>query len=388
MVGLASPLSIMTANLHLFGGLGLIGPGKAETPLYLKDQERLEAFVHYVERERPKVLALQEVWDPAHQRYLVERLEYLYPHSLVTPWEKGVPKVVSTISRVFHIKQERVEAWAQKLVVRLAQNHYQASHSFLLSALEKVIPEDWATRFFQMLLGVQHFWGAGLLFLSQYPIERMSSGFEHHPVSADLERFANKGVQKATIEHPDMGPITFFNTHLQEGHSKRAIAARMEQIRNLAQLKSKTDFPRIILGDFNVERDAGRPPVAGERRYRPRFSAEYKGMREILDLKDAYRIHFDELAKHPGHTYRHGIFARRMGVPDTTKEQRLTIDYVLHDRNFEPLLAGVTPENEFMLDRTTPLSDHRPLSVVLVRRQFNSGPNRTDALGDEGATQS
>lgn len=361
-------LTVMTANLHLFGQLARVGPDKQKTPLYYMDSERIDPIVGYIDRKRPAIVGLQEIWDPMIQYELARQLRGTYPYQLFTPWERGVQGAIDVLSDKIGIDDEFLEERTSKVVRDLAQSHYQLNNSFVWNLLAKMVPEDLTMRLLQRVFGVNHFMGAGLLFLSRYPIDTMQSRFEAYEAKADLERFATKGVLKTVVTVPGTGPVTCLLTHLQEGTSKKSVAVRVEQLRTMRRIIDHSDYPVIAMGDFNIGRDV---PFRNEmeRRRRPRRTEEYKRMLEILALRDAYPVCQKNLRDNPGPTYLHGPIARNKGIPDTTTEQMLVLDYVLYDSNFEPTGASVD-DRDFYLDsrRLIPLSDHRPLSIVLTKR--------------------
>lgn len=367
--GLASPgLFVMTANLHLFGRLGRVGPEQTETPLYLKDFKRLEALTGYLRGAHPHVVALEEVWDPFLQHEIARALGDIYPYHMFTPWETGVTRAIEAVSERIGVEPSRVEEVTNDIIKELARSHYHFTQSLILRLLGKVFSEDLAIRLFQRVFRVSDLWGAGLLFLSQFPIDRMQSRFEPHEQRADLDRCTRKGILKAVLTVPEMGALTVLATHLQEGKSRRAVAARADQLRAMRGLIDRSDYPVIALGDFNVERDLP-PRGRRERRQFPRMTAEFRQMMEILRLRDAYTGSGVDLRRRPGRTYLHGPYARQMGIPETTDEREITIDYILHDSNFEATAAAVDHQ-DFFLDpeKKIPLSDHRPLYALLVKK--------------------
>ncbi len=364
-------LSVTTLNTHLWGRLALIGENRTETPLYLKDDERVEGLVQYFRENPTDVLALQEVWDPLCARRLYDGLKDIYPYRAVSPWAGGMDDAIRALNGAFDIPVEDLEAKSHRYVLKLAQNHYKASSSLFWSLMGKIVPEDFVTRVMHRLMGSPHIWGAGLLFLSQHPIDMIDNTFVPHPVRADLERFARKGVQNLVVHKPEFGPVRFLHTHLQEGQSRKAVKTRTTQIRALRKMMDHAVFPTVVVGDFNVERDLRPEPVKVERRQQPRrsHSDEYRLMKEILGTKDAYaKIFHERLGALPGYTYLHGPFARHMGVPDHTPEQALTVDYIQHTRALKTIAASVNVDG-FFLGPDMPLSDHRPLSAMLIRWQ-------------------
>ena len=133
------------------------------------------------------------------QYELARQLRGTYPYQLFTPWERGVQGAIDVLSDKIGIDDEFLEERTSKVVRDLAQSHYQLNNSFVWNLLAKMVPEDLTMRLLQRVFGVNHFMGAGLLFLSRYPIDTMQSRFEAYEAKADLERFATKGVLKTVV---------------------------------------------------------------------------------------------------------------------------------------------------------------------------------------------
>ncbi len=362
-------LTVTTLNTHLFGRLGLTGPEQQETRFYYKDEERLEGITGYLRTTRPDIVGLQEVWDPTYAHHLRAYLSDLYPYAMQTPWENGVSVVIQAVGSTFGIDPERVAEKTNAVIRELARNHYQISHSWILKLFDKVVPEDAGLWLVQRLLGIRDVWGAGLLFLSRYPIDRERSGFHPHERRAENDRFTGKGILRTVVSIPGNGRVMFLMTHLQEGASRAAVRARTNQLRQMRRLIDKSDFPVIALGDFNIERDQRTLPAQRERRKSPRLTPEFMEMRDILALEDAYcSLGLSHRTRHPGHTYHHGPIARKLGIPESTRERELVIDFILHDSNFGVLAASVD-DIDFFLDpeKRDPLSDHRPVRAILTR---------------------
>lgn len=382
------PVQVTTANLHLFGQLAMSGREQKPTPLYFRDMERADAIVDYFLQSGSQIIGLQEIWDPHLARQISVGLKGRFPHQVFTRWERGIDVAVRSVVRSLGIEPAAVEDATDRIVREIAMNHYQLSHSLLTRILRRFMTEDVIAILAQRLFRIPPIMGAGLLFLSQYPIDKFQTNFEPHLLKADWERFTHKGTVRAVVTIPGMGPVTVLTTHLQEGVSKSARRARDEQIRGLRRLIDRSDYPVIALGDFNVERDqrSTRPPE-NERRKRPRRTDDFKKMIDILGLQDTYsHFWFRNLSDNPGHTYSGGPFAGLIGFSQEDEENhRSVIDYILHDRNWEVDVAEVD-DRHFFLDaaHTVPLSDHHPLTAVLTRklelpRRRMSTPIRTPA---------
>jgi endonuclease/exonuclease/phosphatase family metal-dependent hydrolase len=134
------------------------------------------------------------------------------------------------------------------------------------------------------------------------------------------------------------------------------------QLRAIRQAADESIFPTIVLGDLNIERDVRVDPKKDTRKGLPQTTDEYSTMREILHLRDAYRVN-SNLRDNLGHTYQDGPFARGMGIQVGQAEPNMTIDYILHDRRMRTIAASVA--DVFHLDSETPLSDHRPLTAEI-----------------------
>lgn len=363
---------VMTINCHLFGRLARVGEGEfqRETPFYYRDFKRISALADYIEWRRPRYVGLQEIWDPLIQHQLAGRLKASYPYQMRSPWANGIPHAIEAIGEVIPMSDEFIERKTNTIIRKLAQNHYQISQSLVASLMGRIFSEDFSARIVQKLFNVQDLFGAGLMFFSQDPIEPIQSHFYPHEVKAGQDRFTKKGIQRAVVLSPQLGPLTFLNGHFQEGTSKKAVATRTAQIRSMRRLIDDSDFPAIAMGDFNVARDTVSPQGEERRRF-PRPTDEYRRMMDILNLRDAYAgCNREHLRESPGVTYLHDNYARKKGVPDTTREQAMTVDYILHDTNFETLEANVDNDCFFLVEgeRRTALSDHRPVIVKLKKR--------------------
>ena len=290
------------------------------------------------------LICLQEVFDPRMAQILKEGLSDLFPHSAYSPALGGIDEVIGVVKQwappLWRVIEKNI-GWLSKhidqFVTSFPQSHYGASDSLWESVRQYCFPEDRKIQLLQKLLGQPHVWGAGLMTLSAYPLEWT---FIRHPVSADLERFALKGVIRAIVKPPRAEPVMVLNTHLQEGESPEAVFARTEQIRHLRGLIDNSRYPPLAIGDFNIDQN----------------DPQQCHLSRELRLSDSYLVHYGHLQRPLTTFSTNNRFARRKKeVPKTHREQRLDGIYSnLYPEDFrilEPLLDA---------DGKT-LTDHLPI---------------------------
>src|SRR6185436_12938804 len=85
------------------------------------------------------------------------------------------------------------------------RRHYSVAKIGPATASSSYLSEDLMGRALSTVLRSGPVWGAGLLFLSRFPIEQ--SFFLPHPARADWEHLARKGVLWNSVRLPDGGLI-------------------------------------------------------------------------------------------------------------------------------------------------------------------------------------
>lgn len=103
----------------------------------------------------------------------------------------------------------------------------------------------------------------GLLLLSRWPIRRYR--FARYPMTGPLrgELMMRKGAQLAVVDTP-AGPLAVVNTHLSANRDddwsegNRFTRVIRGELQHLARLVTafEPDLPAVVVGDFNVPRDA------------------------------------------------------------------------------------------------------------------------------------
>jgi endonuclease/exonuclease/phosphatase family metal-dependent hydrolase len=315
----------LTYNARLWGNTGLVN-GQL-TRLYLDDHRRVDQIAERLLGTNPDLIGLQEVFCPEMQDRLIARLKPRYPYYARTITYDGVEQSIRTVRRLWPRYGDLYARNIQKVVDYFTLSHYSRD-GWIGRLFRKVVSEDAALRFLFEATENQFLWGAGLLFFSKFPI--LESAYVPHPARADLEWFADKGVLKTTVETPE--PVTVLVTHLQEGETPQALAARRSQLDGVQDLM-KGPERAILLGDLNI----------------PEGSSVAGGL-------DCYRACHPDPQGAPGSTYRAGnSFERKLlGESHPFVGGDLRLDY-LFARGLQVLGSGVL-EAEF-----NGLSDHSPV---------------------------
>lgn len=165
----------------------------------------------------------------------------------------------------------------------------------------------------------------GNAILSKHPI-RYSKNHLLTQVREDFGNDEQRGVLEAIV---DMGGtyISFFNAHLALKDAELEVS-----IGELLEIAGKTNFPRIITGDFNAPPDH----------------------EQIRRLKQHFTDVYDKLGQGAAHTYPAPF------LDQTTGEQSrpaTRIDYIFMDTALEAVHASVIE---------TAVSDHLPITAELA----------------------
>lgn len=347
-LGLVQPrLKVLTYNTHLFGRTGMFA-GR-ETGLVFHDESRAEQIAARIRNESADIVGLTEVWDENLARGLVSELGDRYPYHLGTPAYQGIQDIVNHIERRWPTGTNFLLKHTEAIVDFFSQSHYQVRDDNILSGALRFIEEDTKTAFVKRLLSLPHVWGAGLLLFSRYPVSQV--GFIPFEVSADLERFAGKGILKAVVHRPQQSPALVALTHAQEGESKRAMAARAQQILQMKELVEQSEYPAIAMGDFNVMARG----------------LEYRWMVEQLGLLDTFRALHGKRANEDGYTYDHdNPYAVKLGVKRARGQGQRRIDYIFSNTSWQPHESRVL-RDEFRDEHLGFfLSDHFPVAAWLT----------------------
>lgn len=240
------------ANVDLW--YNLLNPSR----LGLGDRARAIGIIGRIRSSGADMFGLAECFSRPLAEMIVEGVRDLYPVEnsiLVGPWGTGIQGIIDKYAsspRLARFLAQRADPIANALFGR----HNDPESSLLDGVLRyiKGDPLGWAL---ERALRLPLFCGSGLVFLSKYPVEfDQERDFFLHPVSADVERLAAKGVARIRVHHP-LADLTVFLTHLQAGDSPMEIAARREQILQLKRLIDASPDPVILMGDLNVT--AGTP---------------------------------------------------------------------------------------------------------------------------------
>ncbi len=346
-------VSVATLNANIWGSTGRIGPSY-DTDLVTRPEYRAEAIVNRIENlsETPDVFGFTEIWDDGLRRQMQESLSHIYPYAATSPVGRGINQLIDSIRG----RWPRTTRWiageasfedkVRDLVHYITHDHYDSTDAkpdkSLLQGAMGLFPEDWKMLAARRGLGLPAAWGAGLLLLSKYPLENPE--FFMHPRYVELERFTQKGVLQAAMQHPSLGPITLLLTHMQEAKSVRAERAQLAQLQQIARLAEASLYPVIGLGDFNIEASL---PV-------------YQQMLSILNLSDSYREIHPDVQEKPGYTFDGNTpFSRkrdlRKRAPDAWRQR---LDYILRCSALRAVASRVL-EREFFDDKWGEfLSDH------------------------------
>lgn len=119
------------------------------------------------------------------------------------------------------------------------------------------------------LAALQEVWSGarGLLDLAnvRFPRDEVDSGlalvtphdvddvkFRTFTTARGFDRFKSKGVLRARVDLPGIGPVWVFDTHLQAGAGDANARVRAAQVEELLGEVAAVDGPALVLGDFNL----------------------------------------------------------------------------------------------------------------------------------------
>lgn len=336
-----SGFTALTYNARLWGTTGLVN-GET-TRLYLDDHRRVDQIADRLLETGADLVGLQEVFCTEMQDRLVLRLRKQYPFHAWSGTYDGIEQSIRTVRRLWPRFGDLYARNIQKVVDGFTLSHYSRDGR-ATRLLKKFVSEDAVLRFLHEAAEKQFFWGAGLLFFSKFPI--IDQEFVPHPKRADLEWFAHKGILKVSLQPDPFDPITVLLTHIQEGETPQAVAARGLQLDRVQELMRQSAERVVVLSDMNVSE--GRP-------------GPYEDMAaRLLEAGglDCFRTVYPDRQERPGYTYRVGNKFERKLLGESHdfvgEDQRL--DYIFA-RGLRVLWSGVL-EEEF-----SGLSDHSPVAV-------------------------
>ncbi|HOK09597.1 MAG TPA: endonuclease/exonuclease/phosphatase family protein [Candidatus Hydrogenedens sp.] len=159
-------------------------------------------------------------------------------------------------------RQERMYALARKLIeldpdiVGFQESFIQKDRDILIKELTTKSRLKYYQYFPSGLVG------SGKFTMSAFPIREIF--FYRYKVTGDWYRFwegdwwAGKGCGLSRIEIPEIGFLDFFNTHAQAGYGnpkyKYVKEAQMKELANYINTACWTEYPVILVGDFNTRR--------------------------------------------------------------------------------------------------------------------------------------
>lgn len=340
-------LSVLEYNVHLFGRTALYTHGGApqETGFYYRDEERLPQLIDGLKRSDADVIGLTEVWDEGMAREIRESLKGEYPYQAGSPAAAGIGRAIGDFQERWPRLASLFFGPSGGVVNYFTKSHYTPAKPSFLSEVGSFLSEDLFVRGLSRWLRSDPVWGAGLLFLSRYPI--VSSAFHPHPQRAEWEMLAEKGVLEATVQAERGIEVTLSLGHYQEGQSTRAAFARSEQIRRARERTLPDHRPLIHFGDFNV--------AAG--------SSEYRAMNRVLSLEDVVA----------GDTYLEpNPYQDKLQAPRSQRVRGQRIDYIFHTDDLMVESARVLRKEFRSRDGSYDLSDHLPLWARLFLRPMAS----------------
>ncbi|HSA59234.1 MAG TPA: endonuclease/exonuclease/phosphatase family protein [bacterium] len=336
-------LSVLTYNLHLFGDTALYRHGGVlqETGFYYKDHERLPQIIAGLRRTEADVIGLTEVWDEGMRGEIEGSLKDLYPYHVASPAAAGIGRVINDFQDKWPLLAQILFGAGGGVVNHFTKGHYSVGKTGLLTGLMNYLSEEQVPRAIARWLRSGPVWGAGLLFLSRYPI--VASDFHPHDERADWEVLAGKGVLEATVR-PDTGPeMTFSLGHYQEGISPRAMQTRGRQIHRARNRTRKVPASLFHIGDFNV---------AGATR-------EYAAMSRTMSLRDV----------NAGDTYLEpNPYQDKLQAPRSQDARTQRIDYIFHSGDLVMESARILRGEFRSRDAEHDLSDHFPLLARFFHR--------------------
>ncbi len=357
-------LSVLTYNAHLFGQIAMIGG--QETGLYYQDTQRASLLTESLRTVNADIVGLTEIWDPQLGQQIREGVADIYPpeNCYVGPAEYGIDFIID----VLRFRWPRLTGYltsqgrVQGMVDYFSQSHYDVADRSLRNGLLNFVSEDTRCAFLKRFFNLPYVWGSGLMLLSKYPIS--NTEFYPHVQRADLERFANKGTARVTVHKPGHLPTNVFLTHIQEGGSSHAMAAREKQLWQIRHLMKSVIGASVVMGDMNVRAESIYPHDGSWS-----IEREYRWMENLLGLTDTFRAMHTDVAAAPGFTYMHeNPFEAKMGVSESEHQLNSRIDFILADPLFFDVLESRIPVVPFTdPEKGTELSDHRALWAKVAK---------------------
>jgi endonuclease/exonuclease/phosphatase family metal-dependent hydrolase len=276
-----------------------------------------------------------------------------YPYRVVSHAGRGIGRAIDDFQEAWPRLAGLMFGSCGGIVNYFTKSHYTPHKTTFVSELSSFLSEDLLVRGLAQWLRSGPVWGAGLLFLSRYPI--VSSAFHPHGSRADWEMLAGKGVLEAVVRTPEGVDVTFSHGHYQEGVTTRAVRARLAQIRESRErtMGPVGDImgPLIHMGDFNV--------AGGSR--------EHEVMNEVLGLNDVQA----------GDTYEEpNVFQDKLQAPKMSGVRPTRIDYIYHSDDLIVQSAKVHLEEFRAHDLGIDLSDHRALGARFFYRSGRASAAR------------
>ncbi|HSA60192.1 MAG TPA: endonuclease/exonuclease/phosphatase family protein [bacterium] len=348
MVEASVTITALTYNAHLFGQTArfFVNGSLRETDFYFHDAERVPQIGSSVLGTGADIVGLTEIWDDDTRERLLRELSGRYPYAATSPSAPGIGRLLERTYEGWPRLAPRIDG----AVGHFTRRHYSVAKTGLATGLAEYLSpyltEDRIGRALSAILRSGPVWGAGLLFLSRYPI--VSSLFLPHPVRADWEHLAGKGVLWSLVELPNGSRVRVSLGHYQEGESAKAREARGNQIDKTRKALEFFARPTLCLGDFNV--------IGG--------TPEYDSMLSSLGLADSGK----------GPTYRDpNPYQEKLGAPRPERPQARQLDYILHGPEWTALESSVPRDDFWSSEGGFHLSDHDP---VLTRVRLDDTARR------------
>jgi endonuclease/exonuclease/phosphatase family metal-dependent hydrolase len=238
---IASPVTVLTYNTHLFGGSNAEHARKLKkgNEIVFDDDNRAELIARKLETCGADIVALQELWACGRPKWFAERLQKVYPHSYYHT--EQCPEV--TLEKLtLEVAAACVGGGVKKLPAFL--KGLKEGKAAVVSAAEKAAVDVIKKKYKLM---------NGLLLLSKYQIDTP----RFHEFLADRTKvledaLARKGVITATIVLPNGLPFRVGVTHANTdvgGWESQPDIADLAKWTTIGALKIG---PAIMMGDFNV----------------------------------------------------------------------------------------------------------------------------------------
>jgi endonuclease/exonuclease/phosphatase family metal-dependent hydrolase len=332
----ANAYTALMYNAHLFGRTAEYfragGADRQETGFYFHDAERLPEIIGALRKTNADFVGLAEIWDGGMSAALQDELRDLYPYAAVSPAFPGLGALLSRAYELWPRLAEALFAEEGGIVNLFSRRHYSLGKTSLISDNRIGLSLASFLRSGSVL-------GAGLLFLSRHPF--VSRQFIPHPVRADWEHLAQKGVLWAPVRLPDGQILRTSVGHYQEGVSAEALSARRAQIRKTSETIASAPEPVLAMADYNV--------AAG--------TLEYEWMMGVLQLLDPGS---EETYEDPN------PYQDKLKAPRTLKPSTRRLDYILHSEDIEVLSVQALNGEFHASCGRYPLSDHRPVLAHFV----------------------